>query len=277
MAKVNRRVTKKAKPKTYPVMAKLWRACQWLFVTSLTLSVLGIVGFYGVKTTQSFLNRPIAAIVVEGRFEYVTKEQVTMLVEKMIGDSFVSENIDQIKNQLQDTPWIDEVTLVRQWPDRLVVKVKEQSPIARWGDEGFVNVRGELVFTKDNDSVLHLSTLYGDKKEAATIMQQYSVLATVLQPYGLNITALEKDSRGVWQLSSSNGWEVILGRGELLKKIQRLTHLLDKELLTTKSSVSSIDMRYSNGVSVQWSKTQERQQEQVTNLRHQKNMSNKEV
>jgi cell division protein FtsQ len=253
MAKVNKRISNKPKsPTRYLWVKKCVNFLRMLVVTVVSVAMVSGGGFYGVKVAQNFLNRPIANVVLEGNFHYVAKSNVDVLVEQMIGGSFVGENIDVIKSRLQAMPWIDNVNLARQWPDRLLVSVTEQTPIARWGDSSFINVRGELIDVVDNVELAHLSQLSGEKQDAPIIMQQYSVMANVFQAYGMIVTALEKDRRGVWKLRLDNGWLVVLGRGNTFAKVQRLTHLLDKQLLATTAKIKLIDIRYSNGLAVEW-------------------------
>lgn len=258
MVKANRRINKPKKtPKNYVWVKKVFIFCRLLVVVSLLVAVVGVVGFYGTQMTQQFLNRPIANVVIEGEFNYVVKENVDRVVQTMIGDSFVGENIDSIKEQLQSTPWIDKVNLARQWPDRLLVNITEQVPIARWGEDSFINVRGELISVGENSRLNHLSKLSGDADDAQMIMRQYAILTHVFQPYGLSVDTLEKGRRGVWQLRLNNNWLIKLGRGDTFAKIQRLTHLLDKQLLEKTANIVVIDIRYSNGLAVQWGKDSE--------------------
>lgn len=252
MAKLNKRTTKKEKVKrTFP-FKKIALFFRGLVLLSVLLSVVGGIGFYGMRLAQDFLNRPIAEIIVTGKFQYVSEEEISIAVGKMIGGSFVGENINRIKVELESMPWVDSVDLIRQWPDRLEVVVREQLPIARWGDDGFVNVRGELIIVNDKKNLSGFSKLSGEASEAALIMQQYSVLANVFQPYGLLISELEKNRRGVWRLVLGNGWKIILGRGDVYQKVQRFTHLLDLHLLHDQMQIDVIDIRYPNGLAVSW-------------------------
>ena len=252
MAKVNKRTVKKEKAKKRFHFLHILRVIRTVVLASVFLCVLGVSGFYGTQLAKDFLNRPIASITVKGEFNYVAQSEVENAVRGMIGGSFIGENISVIKQSLEAMPWIDGVDLIRQWPDALEVVVREQVPIARWGESGFVNVRGEIVAVKKNSHLSQLSTLSGQKENAGLIMQQYSLLASVLQPYDMSIDVLEKNNRGVWQLQLTNGWKVIVGRGDIYKKIQRFTYLLDSKHLNSQMKIESIDLRYPNGLAVSW-------------------------
>lgn len=253
MAKANQRIVKKQKaPRDFSWAKKPWIYIPLTIACSIIFSVLGVVGFYGVQFTQQFLNRPISSVAIEGQFNYIDKAIIAVIVESMIGDSFVGENIDVIKNKLQNLSWVDGVLLSRQWPDRLQVTITEQVPIARWSDDSFINVRGELIPINDNAVLSNLSKLSGKKEDAQNIMREYAMLTNVFQPYGLAVKQLEKNPRGVWKLHLDNEWNVVLGQGNIFSKVQRLTHLLDKKILDKTSDIDTIDIRYPNGLAVQW-------------------------
>lgn len=267
MTRVNKRTVQKEKTKSSISFLKILRVMRTMVFASVFLSVLGITGFYGSRLAADFLSRPIASITLKGEFNYVSQGKVETLVRGMIGSSFIGENISDIKQSLEGMPWIDSVDLVRQWPDTLEVVVREQAPIARWGENGFVNVRGEIIIVDNSNSLSRFSTLTGQEKDAGLIMQQYSLLASTLQSYNMSIDVLEKNHRGVWRLQLKNGWKIIIGRSDVYKKVQRLTHLLDIKKLNAQMKIESIDLRYQNGLAINWIEdTIDEKKEQAANL-----------
>lgn len=252
MTKGNRRIRKKEKKVFSFPFKKILYGLRAIVISLVFLGVLGGAGFYGTTLTKDFLNRPIASIVLKGQFEYVSESDMAAVAEAMIGGSFIGENIGRIKDALEAMPWVDSVDLSRRWPDQLDIVVREQMPIARWNDAGFVNVRGEVVLVSDDTHLSDLSVLIGQEEDAALIMQRYSVLASLLSHYDLSIGVLEKNRRGVWQMQLTNQWTLIIGRGGMNEKLQRFTQLLDQKTLHTAMSIKVIDLRYPNGLAVSW-------------------------
>ncbi len=267
MTRVNKRTVQKEKTKSSFSFLKILRVIRTMVLASVFLSALGAAGFYGSRLAADFLSRPIASITIKGEFNYVSQGEVETLVRGMIGSSFIGENISDIKQSLEGMSWIDSVDLIRQWPDTLEVVVREQAPIARWGENGFVNVRGEIITVDKSNSLSQFSTLIGQEKDAGLIMQQYSLLASTLQSYNMSIDVLEKNHRGVWRLQLKNGWRIIVGRSDVYKKVQRLTYLLEIKKLNVQMKIESIDLRYQNGLAVSWIEdTNDEKQEQAANL-----------
>ena len=83
-------------------------------------------------------------------------------------------------------------------------------------------------------------------------MQQYQDLSTLLRSRGLEIVALKCDNKKSWRLTLKNDKEIAIGREEVMEKLRRFVTVYDKFLSSIWGDVKTIDVRYSNGVSVQW-------------------------
>jgi cell division protein FtsQ len=149
-------------------------------------------------------------------------------------------------------PWIDSVLLRREWPDILHVSIEEQRAIARWGDKGFVNFRGDVVLAKNDAMLNYLPLLRSDDSQAKLLMRQYQFVSELLNEYQLTVLVLERTTVGIWQAELNNGWRLFLGRADINKKLQRLLVALDQKAILLSSAIDSIDLRYENGLSVKW-------------------------
>lgn len=207
--------------------------------------------YWAAEPINQFLERPFKSVVVEGDFTHVTKQRATELISEEIDNNFLKLDLMRIKHVLTNDPWVDSVTLQRRWPDTLVVKIKEQKPIARWG-EGFLNQRGEIVKVADSSVLTSLPWLQGSEENAAEILQQYLAISQVLRTRGLDVIALKCDDKKAWRLSLNNNVELVLGRGQLLQKIDRFVDVYNSQLNEVWGDIVSIDARYSNGIAVRW-------------------------
>ena len=54
------------------------------------------------------------------------------------------------------------------------------------------------------------------------------------------------------ELVLSNGLRLVVGRDQIMKKMQRFLAVYRSDLQEKVDSVASIDLRYSNGVAVEW-------------------------
>ena len=60
----------------------------------------------------------------------VSKEQVTVLSKVDIHSNLLAINISQVKSLLESHPWIAGAEIIRNWPNRLVITVRENKPVA---------------------------------------------------------------------------------------------------------------------------------------------------
>jgi len=218
----------------------------------LLILIFGGVTYTVTDPLTRLLERPLKSVAVEGQFQYLPKDRAMELIEREIDGDFLQLNLGRLKNELQEDPWVDHVYLSRRWPDTLVVKIAEQTPIARWDANGFLNQRGEIIRVTDTDKLAGLPWLQGNEVNAREIMQQYQDLSTLLRSRGLEIVALKCDNKKSWRLTLKNEKEIAIGREEVMEKLRRFVTVYDKFLSSVWSDVKAVDVRYSNGVSVQW-------------------------
>lgn len=229
---------------------------RWLF-GPLALAALAAALFFGAPHwvgLAAAVDRPVAGISVQGDFMLVSKAHMTTLLTPLIDKTFMQLDLAAIKAEIEKEPYVDRAMLGRRWPDRLVVTVVEQQPIARWGDSGFLNQRGQIVTTSQLQSVQGLPLLFGDRAQSEQVMLIYQGIAKLLRPHDLAVMELRSDAVHSVELLLSNGLKLMLGRDQIMKKIQRFLAVYNSDLQGKVDSVAMIDLRYNNGVAVQWQK-----------------------
>ncbi|HCS63951.1 MAG TPA: cell division protein FtsQ [Cellvibrio sp.] len=235
---------------------KFWRSRNSSWINRKLGAVVFLVGLclgiYWVSgPVAKVFERPIKSVVVEGDFNFITKQRATELIGNEIDGDFLQLDLMRLKNALLGDPWVEKVTLNRRWPDTLVVKIAEQKPIARWGD-GFLNQRGEIVLVDEASKLSGLPWLQGNEADAPEILQQYQDLSQLLRSRGLEVIALKCDNKKSWRLTIKNHVEIALGRDQVMEKMRRFVTVYDTQLSNIWLDVKAIDLRYTNGVAVRW-------------------------
>ncbi len=220
------------------------------FLLLLVLLVL-VAGYFAREPLSELLQRPFKSVVVEGAFHLISKKRATQLISDEIDSNFLRLDLLRIKHALMADPWVESVSLTRRWPDTLVVKISEQTPIARWG-KGFLNQRGQIVEVAATDKLAGLPWFEGSANDALEILQQYQDFSQLLRPRGLDVIALKCDNKKSWRLTLKNNVEIALGRNQVMEKIRRFVTVYDTELQPIWGDVKAIDVRYTNGIAVRW-------------------------
>ncbi len=222
-------------------------------IGALLVTVVVAGGYhFGGPAIEQWLQRPVARVAVEGEFRYMTRERVSEVIANELTEDFLKLNLGRMKRVLEREPWVERAALVRRWPDTLEVRIYEQQPIARWGDRGFLNQRGEIIELEDNRVLDNLTWLEGDDRHALHMMQRYQDLSRLMRSRGLVIARLAQDDKRAWRMQLSDGIEVAIGRDQLMEKVQRFLTIYDRYLDERWDQVVGIDVRYSNGVAVRW-------------------------
>lgn len=195
---------------------------------------------------------PVTRLVVEGEFIKVTQDQVKRHVLPHLSGGFFGCDVVAVRDAVDALPWIDWVDVERQWPGTVRIRVIEQQPIARWGEGGLINVRGEL-FTPDRSTYPEdLPKLVGPTHSHGQVAAQYEQLSRLLVMINLHVVALQLDERRAWTAVLDNGLQLVLGRHTDRARLQRFIRVYPKSLAMRVHNVAQIDLRYPNGFAVRW-------------------------
>ena len=207
--------------------------------------VLVGAGAYGARYVYTL---PVEQLVISGTTEHVPADLIETLVAPTLAGGFFAADLDAIRGDLERIPWVYRVAVRRQWPDTVVVTVEEQRPIARWGNQGFLNHEG-VYFSGDQSAMFEpLPQLGGPDFSAADMMRRYQQVEDLLQNTGLQVVSLEQDPIGQINLVLDNGIGIDFGADQFLQRVQRFIVLWEQHL--DGEPVKQIDMRYTNGAAV---------------------------
>ena len=218
-----------------------------LFFT-LFIALIAYVFYFTIET----LDRPLTKVSIEGEFKYLNQQDLAMMVNESISGGFLRVDLSELKQVVEQHPWVSRVMVERQWPSQLKIDITEEVPIARWGDKAFLNRLGESLNITDNSHLHKLPLLTADFGESTEIMEQYQYLSRLLLPTGLKLSELQLDAMGVWKVKTNRGIRLVIGRDEVGEKIRRLVAVWESGLEIQSDNIAVIDMRYPNGLAITW-------------------------
>ena len=220
-------------------------------------ALLGSMAFvsYWIRTYHpDLLVRPqIRQVTVEGEVHADDREAFKKIVSARVAKGFFRIPVSRLEQELAELPWIYHVRVQRTWPATLTISVQGQDPIARWGRTGLMNVYGGLFFPETVEaSHAALPMLYGEDTRAEVLAGIFERNVRRLEPLGLQPQGLFEDERLSKHLVLSNGIILVLGHGDLGKKISRFMTAYEDYLSPRIDQVKKIDLRYTNGLAVEW-------------------------
>ena len=216
-----------------------------IFVFLLPLIVIGLV-------TYDNFNQSIDRVVINGEFNYLSERDVIDLIDENVQTGFLTLNLPDLNRKIVEQDWIRSSSIRRSWPATLIVNIEEEIPVARWGEKQLLNNVGDYINVINKDSVSHLPVIFSQAGDTKEIIKIYQLISELLGPVGLRIDEVESDNAGSWTLTVLSDITIILGRDQLVEKLQRLQSVWMTELSSQEKNINVIDLRYPNVLAVRW-------------------------
>lgn len=195
---------------------------------------------------------PIKRVKVEGEFHYLSEQDVYKALGELTSGGFFNVDVRAVKLAAESLQWIDSASVRRQWPSTLQIEITEQVPLARWGKDKVINIRGEIFQPPGKGLSETLPVFSGPEGTGEKVARQYQVLSGLLASTGLTIEELRLTQRRAWDLRLNNGLILLLGRPASEERLERFVATYPKVLKEKVTQMKSIDLRYTNGFAVSW-------------------------
>jgi cell division protein FtsQ len=196
------------------------------------------------------INRAINTVRLESALNRVTEQEVRTLLARYTESGFLGVDVQDLRAELELNPWIAQATVRRVWPDVLVIRIVEEEPFARWHADSLVNRDGRVFAAQLRNPELQLPRLSGPDGTALLVMESYERFSAILQRTDLAISSLDLSERGSWIIGTHDGPQLYLGRDGMDARLTRFAGMYVKGLREHLADARTIDLRYSNGISV---------------------------
>jgi len=189
-------------------------------------------------------------VVVHGAMERVNAAHLEAAVRDELTGTFFTMNLDRARSSLARVPWVRNVALRRQWPQRLEVTIEEHAPLARWNDAGLANTLGE-VFVADYNG--ELPQFEGPDGSAAQVTTRFREWSDALAPLALTLEGIRLSPRGGWRLAARGATGTLaieLGRDEPTVRLAHFVAVYERTigvLARAGTRIDHVDLRYRNG------------------------------
>ncbi len=248
MAKAKQQAVRQQPPE--PRSQSLWGLMAVLGVV-LTALLLGGAG-WGVQWLRDPATLPIRTVLIEGELRHLDRAALAQTATPVVRGGFFTVNVGDVRRALVALPWVAEAAVRRVWPDTLQVLVQEQVAVARWGEKGLVNGKGEVFEPAPESFPEGLPQLSGPIGQSRAVLNEQRRIDGELAPLGLKVATLTLDARHAWSLRLDNGIEVVLGRSDVEARLGRFIRAYAAALAPDAERIERVDARYTNGLAVKW-------------------------
>jgi cell division protein FtsQ len=218
----------------------------------LLLALMGATLVVGVHWLQDPYRFPLRAVTITTKLHRLERDDLQRAIAPYLHGGFFTVDVTGIHDAVEALPWVYRATVRRDWPDRLVLSFMEQEPVARWGRDALLNRYGAIFVPRRIPADLALPWLSGPEDHERAVLARYRECTQALSPLGLHIVRLELNERRAWRIDLDNALQLELGRTELAPRLARFVRAFPKVFAGHVDQLKSVDLRYSNGFSVQW-------------------------
>lgn len=230
----------------------------WLGRVALLVLVLLLLGIL-IDRLADPATLPIRKIRVQGALVHVNEAMLRRSVLERIQGGYFNVDVAGIRRTVEALPWVRHAAVRRVWPDSIAITVFEQQPLARWGDTALVNQAGELFRPPQASWPTGLPQFAAPAGMSRELTRRYRTMADELAALHLTITGLQLDARGALRLhlaaAAEARFELWLGREQQAARLARFRLVYPGHLAAHAARIQRIDLRYGNGMAVQWNTT----------------------
>ena len=172
------------------------------------------------------------------------------VIRDELSGTFFTMDLDATRRAIGAVPWVRNVGVRRQWPDRLEIAIEEHRPLARWNDSGLVGIDGEIFVAAHTGPLPQFS---GPDHYAGEIASRYAEWTTALAPLGFGVAELAVSPRGAWRVRADGPQGPLsleLGRDDPSGRLARFVTAYGRTigaLARQGTRVEHVDLRYRNG------------------------------
>jgi cell division protein FtsQ len=221
---------------------------QILKMTTLGAIILSIVFALNQMNLANYF--PIKTVRVYG-INRVSQKEVHDVVLPLVNHGFFTVNVDFIRDQMLQSPWVSDLYVRRIWPDKVEVTLVEKKPVARWSEDVLLSERGEL-FVPKSEYPTGLPRFAGPKGQQIFMLQYFNNMNRLLLPLHAKISYLELTPFFTWKVTLNNGITMQFEHKDILTRLNHFVKVYPKIVGTRADDVDYIDLRYPNGVAVRW-------------------------
>lgn len=214
----------------------------WLWHSEWPRRQLRSISSTSIRATQK-VGFAVADVAVEGR-HYTDRASLFEALGVSAGSSTFAFDPASARDAIMKLPWTKDVTVVRSLPDKIIVRLKEREPIARWQHNGkttVIDTDGQELLAARPEQFANLPLVVGNAAPEQTqdlldMLQKYPVVSRVLK-------AAVRVGERRWNFYIHPNLLIRLPQYETETALEKLTKLIQEQKILDRNIVA-IDLRF---------------------------------
>ena len=196
------------------------------------------------------LDKPVDTFVVEGDMTPAERVRIQDALSDVNVEGILSTNLADFEGTLESMGWARGVDIRRKWPNKLILNIRKESPVAKWGMDAYIAADGSLLQLPDQYP--NLPTLRSSVSNPQQSMEVYRLLQQFASRQVLRIMDLSESAEGEWIVEFANGLALHLGSREINARMNRFLRAYDNVLREKAAIIDYVDARYPSGIAVKF-------------------------
>tara|TARA_R110000868_G_scaffold160854_5_gene390665 strand:- start:12605 stop:13351 length:747 start_codon:yes stop_codon:yes gene_type:complete len=225
--------------------------------------LIGKITFFKIKHVQ-----------IESKMEFLDKKKIQKALSNDVSGNFFTVSLKSMQEKLQALPFVEEIKIVRIWPNTIKIRISEIKSIAKVklnqnhlfvlaNNCGFVNISNNKYNDLENLASIDLHNNFLDNTQQNKVCQIFKSLNSNISKINsfkdqsldkkLNLTSINFNSINSVSFVINNSFTVNLGKlnfnnKDIDLKISKLGRYLNKK--NNIENIKYVDLRYTNGIAV---------------------------
>ncbi|RLK46854.1 cell division protein FtsQ [Alkalispirillum mobile] len=203
---------------------------------------------------------PLQTVRLDSAVQYLDPADLEEALDPFLDRGMFGLDVTGMRRAAEQLPWVASASVRRVWPDTVELSIREQAPLARWGDSALINRQAEVFRPHPDSFPGDLPRLVGVSGHEEELVAGYRQLARRFASVGFELAVLERDARGAWRAEllpegddeGERSVHLEMGRDQLEARVARFLEAWPLIAREQSRELASADLRYPNGFALGW-------------------------
>lgn len=224
--------------------------------------------FFSMVLSHSYFDLKNVILVVENnKTPNVKKEDIYKIINESLNGTALNTDLEQISFRILNNLWVSDVVVRRIWPNKMLVRVKENKVVAVFNKQTFLTEDGNLTRIPlsekskiESNGDCRLLELEGPMTAIPLMMKHAQLFGNSLSEIGLNLKTLRLTEQYSWEVETVSNLLLRFGVNYSdspislrLKNFVRAFPKLKENFtnnLPANNRIKHVDLRYAQGFAV---------------------------
>ena len=224
--------------------------------------------FFSMVLSHSYFDLKNVILVVENnKTPNVKKEDIYKIINESLNGTALNTDLEQISFRILNNLWVSDVVVRRIWPNKMLVRVKENKVVAVFNKQTFLTEDGNLTRIPlsekskiESNGDCRLLELEGPMTAIPLMMKHAQLFGNSLSDIGLNLKTLRLTEQYSWEVETVSNLLLRFGVNYSdspislrLKNFVRVYPKLKENFtnnLPSNDRIKHVDLRYAQGFAV---------------------------